>query len=213
MATMMRQKIRKAHENWTHELSTNTARAGPLWKEVVFGGTAVKVQTEERNGLLFETPHSRRLGSISGDHAEVVREDSGLAGLVREEVVGDRATRYELEGAIRILEVQLGKPVCGLVLLDTSGSTFRFTEVVRGGDLDSKVGTTNDPVDVTGDTARVHDRVSAFNRENVLYWRRLNRRSAKGWCSKSLTANEEVSPCGRHEGEQDERRECDHRYR
>ena len=134
----------------------------------MLGGTTVKVQAEERDGLLLGAPRSWRFGSVSGDHAEVVREDGGLPRLVREEVVGDGATRYELEGAVRILEVQLREPVRGLVLFDTTGGTLRFTEVVRGGDLDSKVGTANNPVDVAGDTARVHNRVSAFNRENVL---------------------------------------------
>ena len=90
----------------------------------MFGSTTVEVQAEERDGLLFGASHGRRLGSISGDHAEVVREDGGLPRLVGEEVVGDRATRYELEGAIRILEVELGEPVRGLVLFDTSGGTF-----------------------------------------------------------------------------------------
>jgi len=147
----------------------------------MLGSATVEVQTEEGDGLLFGTPHDRRLSRISGDHAEVVREDGGLARLVREEVVGDRATRYELECAIRVLKVQLREPVRGLVLFDTGGGTLRFTEVVRGRDLNSKVGTTNDPVNVTGDTAWVHDGVSTFNRENVLCWRRLNQRSAKRW--------------------------------
>jgi len=139
----------------------------------MFGSTTVEVQAEERDGLLLGASHSWRFGSISGDHAEVVREDGGLPRLIGEEVVGDRTTRYKLEGAIRILEVQLGEPVRRLVLFDTSGGTLRFTEVVRGRDLDSKVGTANDPVDVTGDAARVHDRVGTFNRENVFCWRRL----------------------------------------
>jgi hypothetical protein len=175
------------------DLSANTARAGCLWEEVVLGGTTVEVQAEERDGLLFGAPHSWRLGGVPGDHAEVIREDGSLSRLVGEEVVGDGATRYELEGTIRILEVQLRIPVCGLVFFDTSGGALRFAEVLRGRDLDSKVGTANDPVDVTGDTPGVHDGVGTFNGENVL-------------------TNDEVSPCGCREGEQDERRECDHRY-
>ena len=71
----------------------------------MLGGTAVEVQTEERNGLLLKTSHRRRLSVIPGDHAEVVRENSGFSRLVRVEVVDDRATGYELEAAICILKV------------------------------------------------------------------------------------------------------------
>lgn len=134
----------------------------------MFGGATIEVQAEERNGLLFGASLWGCLGRISRNHAEVVREDGGLSRLIGEKVVGDGTTRYELEGAVRILKVQLREPVRGLVLLDTSRGTLRFTEVIRRGDLDSKVGTANDPVDVTSDTAGIYNRVSTFNDENVL---------------------------------------------
>ena len=90
----------------------------------MLGSTAIEVQAEKRDGLLFGAPHGRWLDGVSGDHTEVVREDGSLSRLVREEVVGDGATRHELEGAIRILKVQLREPVRGLVLFDTSAGTL-----------------------------------------------------------------------------------------
>jgi hypothetical protein len=134
----------------------------------MLGGTTVEVQAEERNGLLFGASHGWRLGGVSGDHAEVIGEDGGLSRLIGEEVVGDGATRHELEGAVRILEVQLREPVRGLVLFDTSGGALRFTEVIRRRNLDSKVGTADDSVYVASDSARAYDGVSTFNGENVL---------------------------------------------
>jgi len=77
----------------------------------MLGTNALEVQAEERNGLLFGASHWRRLGGVSRDHAEVVREDRGLSSLVGEQVVGDGTTIHALEGAIRILEVQGGEPI------------------------------------------------------------------------------------------------------
>jgi len=165
------------------ELSTNTAGADLLRKEVTLGGDTVEVQAEERNGLLFGASRRWRLGGVSRDHAEVIREDSGLSRLIGEQVVGNGTTVYELEGAVRVLKVQLREPVRRLVFCDAGGGTFRFTKVIRRRDLDSEIRTTDDSVNVTSNTAGNYDGVSTFNDKNVL-------------------ANEEVSPCGRREGKQ-----------
>jgi hypothetical protein len=153
-------------------LSANTAGALLRWKEVKLGANAVEVQAEERNGLLFEASDGRGLGGVSRDHAEVIGEDGGRP--KRIEVVGDRATTHELEGAVRILEVQLREPVHGLVLFDTRGGTLRFTEVIRRRNLDSEVRTADDSVNVASDSAGGHDGVSTFNGENVLCGKWLN---------------------------------------
>ena len=134
----------------------------------MLGSTAVKVQAEERDGLLLGTSHRWCLGGVSRDHAEIVREDGSLSRLVGEEVVGDGATRDELKGAIGVFEVQLREPVRGLVLRDVSGGALGFTEVIRRRDLDSEVGAANDSVDVASDTAGGYNRISTFNNEDVL---------------------------------------------
>lgn len=120
----------------------------------MLGSPASEVQTEERNGLLLGASHGWRLGGVSRDHAEVIREDGGLSSLIGEQVVGNGIAVYDLEGAVRILKVQLREPVRGLVLFDISGGTFRFTKVIRRRDLDSEIGTTDDSVDMASDSAR-----------------------------------------------------------
>jgi hypothetical protein len=109
--------------NGTHELSTNAVGAMPFRKEVEFGAAVLVIQTEERNGLLFSTPHGRSLSGIPGDHAEIFREDGGLARLVGVEVVCDRSTIYQLKRAVRIFEVQLREPVHGLVFQNARRGT------------------------------------------------------------------------------------------
>jgi len=121
----------------------------------MLGRYALEVQTEERNGLLFGASHRWRLGGVSRDHAEIIREDGGLSRLIGEQVVGNGIAVYELEGAVRILKVQLREPVRGLVLFDTSRGTLRFTKVIRRRDLDSEVRTADDSVDMASDAARV----------------------------------------------------------
>lgn len=101
-------------------MGTNSTRARHRWKEVILGANAVEIQAEERNCLLLETSHSRGLGVITGDHTEVVREDGGLSRLVRVKVVDNRATRDELKGTVRMLEVHLREPVRRLVLLNAA---------------------------------------------------------------------------------------------
>jgi len=172
-------------------LGTNTTGARRLRKEVRLGANSIEVQTKERNGLLCETSQGWSLSGIPGDHSEVVGENGGLAGLVREEIVGHRATRNELKGAVCVLEVQLREPLRRLVLLNSTGGAFRFAKIIRGRDFDPEVRTTNDPVDVSSNSARAYNRVGTFNDENGL-------------------ANEEVSPCGRCESEQNKRREGNH---
>ena len=105
-------------------MSTNTVGADPLRKGVIAGGNAAEVQAEERNGLLFGTVHRWRLSAVSRDHAEVIREDGCLSRLIGEQVVGDGIAVYGLEGAVRILKVQLRKPIRGLILFDISGGTL-----------------------------------------------------------------------------------------
>lgn len=63
-------------------MSTNATRAGSRWKEVMLGANTVEVQTEERDSLLFGASVRWCLGRVSGDHAEIVREDGGLPRLV-----------------------------------------------------------------------------------------------------------------------------------
>ena len=148
-------------------MSTNTAGAGLSRKEVRLGTDTVKVQTEEGNGLLFGASHRWGLGRVPRDHAEVVREDGGLPRLIGVEVVDDGITINEFEGAVRILKVQLREPVRGLVLLDSTGGTFRLTEVIRRRDLDSEIGAADDSVDVAGDSSGAYDGVGAFGDENA----------------------------------------------
>lgn len=146
----------------------------------MFGSTTVEVQAKEGDGLLFRTSHRWCLGGVSRDHAEVVREDGGCVRLVGKEVVGDGATIHELKGAIRVFEVQLREPVRGLILCDVSGGALGFTEVVRRRNLDSKVGTTNDSVDMASDSAGGYDGVSTFNNEDVLCFSIVVRISDRG---------------------------------
>jgi len=120
----------------------------------MLGRHAIEVQTEERNGLLFGASHRWRLGGVSSDHAEVIREYGGGVWSIGVQVVGNGIAGYELEGAVRIRKVQLREPVRGLVLFDISGGTFRFTKVIRRRDLDSEIGTADDSVDMASDTAR-----------------------------------------------------------
>jgi len=77
-----------------------------------------------------------------------------LSRLVRVEVVDDRATRNELKGTVRMLEIHLREPVRRLVLLNAARGAFRFPKIIRRGDFDSEVGTTHDSVDMSGDSAR-----------------------------------------------------------
>jgi len=172
------------------ELSTNTTRARHGWEEVMLGANAAEIQTEVRNGLLLETSHRRRHGVVPGDHTEVVGEDGRLSRLVREEVVNDSVALNELKAAVRIVKVQLRKPVCRLVLLNATGGTFRLPKVIRRRDLNSEVGTANDSVDVSRDLVWVYDGVSTFN-------------------DKDARAHKEVSGCGRCESEEGES-ESDH---
>lgn len=117
--------------------------------------------------MLLRTSVCWRRRGVAGDHAEVIWEDGGLSGLVREKVIGDWATVNECKAAVRILEVKLREPVRGLVLCNASGGTFGLAKGIRGRDSHSEVGTTDDPVNVAGDLARAHDGVSAFSDENV----------------------------------------------
>lgn len=71
----------------------------------MLGSSAIEVQTEERNGLLFGASHRWRLGGVSRDHAEVIREDGGGVWSIGEQVVDNGIAFYELEGAVRILKV------------------------------------------------------------------------------------------------------------
>lgn len=48
----------------------------------MLGANTVEVQTEERDSLLFGASVRWCLGRVSGDHAEIVREDGGLPRLV-----------------------------------------------------------------------------------------------------------------------------------
>jgi len=173
------------------ELSTNTAGAGCVRKEVVLGSPTIEVQTEESNGLLFGASHRWRLGGVSRDHAEVIREDGGAV-IIGVQVVGNGIADYELEGAVRVLKVQLREPVRGLVLFDTTGGTLRFTKVIRRRDLDSEIGTAHNSVDVASDGAGGYDGIGTLSNENLL-------------------GHEEVSPCGCREGEQQEGSGYDHR--
>jgi hypothetical protein len=149
-------------------LSTNTAGAKLFRKKVMPAGNTGEVQAEERNGLLFRASHRWRLGGVSRDHAEVIREDGGLSRLIREQVVGDGAAVYELEGAVRMLKVQLREPVRGFILFDAGGGAFRFTKILRRRNLDSKIGTADDSMDMASDTAGSYDGVSTFNGDNAL---------------------------------------------
>lgn len=175
------------------ELGTDTIGARPLWKEVRLGAAAAKVQTHEGNRLLLETTHRRSLGGVPRDHAEVVWENGGLSGLVGEEVVGDWATRDELKRVVCILEVQLGKPIRGLVFLNAGGSALGLPKIIRRRDRNPEVGTTNDSVNVTSDRVGAHDRVSTFSDKNVL-------------------AHKKISICGHCKGKQNERGERYHRH-
>jgi hypothetical protein len=147
-------------------LSANTTWALRCWKEIRFGTGTAEIQTEERDGSLLGTSILWRRRGVPGDHAEVIWEDGGLSGLVREKVIGDWATVNELKGAVRILEVKLREPVRGLVLCDASGGTLGLAKGSRG-NIYSKVGTTDDPMNVAGDLARAHDGVNAFSDEDV----------------------------------------------
>jgi len=169
------------------ELSTDTTGARCFGEVVKPGRYTVEVQAEEGNGLLFKGTQRRSLTGVSAYHAEVIGEDGGLPWLIGEQVVGDGAARYKLEGTIRVLEVQLREPVRRLVLLNAGGGTLRLTEVVRRRDLDSEIGTADDSVDMPNDSSGAYDWVSTLNDENVL-------------------ADEEESLCGHGEGEQDDRR-------
>jgi len=84
----------------------------------------LEVQAEERNGLLSGTSKRWRLSRVSRYHAVVIGEDGGLSRLIGEQVVGNGTARYKLEGAVRILKIQLREPVRGLVLCDARGCTF-----------------------------------------------------------------------------------------
>jgi hypothetical protein len=151
-------------------LSTNATRALYGREQVILGAVAVEIQTEERNGLLLVTSLRRRLRVIPRYHTEIVGEDGSLSGLVRVEVVDDRATVNKLKGAIRILEVQLREPVRGLVLLNATRGTLGFPEVIRRRYFDSEVGTADDSMDMARDSVRAQDGVSTFNDKNVGCW-------------------------------------------
>lgn len=151
----------------TYDLGTDTAGAWFFGEVVRPDRYTVEVQAEERNGFLLGAPLCRSFFGVSAYHAEVIGEDSGLSRRIGIQVVGDGTSGYKLERSVRVLEVQLREPVIGLILFNARGGTLRFTEVVRRRDVDSKIGTADDSVDVRSGGSGAHDGVTTLNDKNI----------------------------------------------
>jgi hypothetical protein len=107
------------------DLRTNTRWAVLLWDTGVLGGLSIEVKAKVVDGTLGDVVCVvAPLRGVSAEHAEIRRECLGCPSLVREKVVDNGASVDAGEAAVGPLEVHMGEPVVGLVLLDRDRGTL-----------------------------------------------------------------------------------------